>query len=62
MKNKRGQMQPQLMSQSPTRPVTYPMVGQQNIPPQQSGWIKWWILVVIALVFLGGLALWVLLP
>ena len=46
-----------------SQPAAQPaMAGQANMPPKQSGWIKWFIIVVVALVVLGGIALWILLP
>jgi len=50
-------------AQPEAQPVVQPGVpAQANLPPQESGWMKWLMIVIGALIVVGGLAYWILAP
>jgi len=44
------------------KPVAQGTPGQPNTPPQQSGWMKWLLIVLGILLVVGGLSYWILAP
>ena len=50
-------------AQPAAQPSAQPGVpGQANMPPKQSGWMKWLLIIIGALIVVGGLAYWILAP